>query len=335
MRTDALLAGVAVAALLATVALATLVPGFVGDPAPDRDAPPARLDVSETTLSVGEVTGETATLDVTAYLSHRGGPADNVSVVVRATDAESGLVVDSTRTELGSVEAESEHEAPASVTVPREGSYEVTTLLYVDGQRVDAARASVSGVSALTPPYAESNVEFHGFPYQPPVEYTIQSSDANSVTLDVTSYLTNGGDAPESDLRLVVTARQSDSNVIAARTEANVGAIEPGRTARPNVELRVPEGYNYYLDVTLWRDGVILESTRAVANLDPEETLTANETRREVAFEASDFETTDGSERPPDRPGATESGESQPGFGPVVALLAVVSALFAARRWSA
>ena len=334
MRTDALLAGVAVVALLATVAIAALVPGFVSDPAPERDAPPARLDVSETTLAVGEVTGETATLDVTAYLAHRGGPADNVTVVVRATDADSGLVADTAKTDLGSVEGETEHEAPVSVTVPREGGYEISALLYVDGQRVDAARASVSGVSALTPPYAETNVVFHRFAAQPAVEYTIQSSDGETTTLDVTSYLTNGGDTPESGLRLVVTARQSDSNVVAARTETTVGGIEPGRTATPSVELSVPENYNYYLDVTLWRDGVILDSTRSVANLDPEETLSANETRREVAFEASDFETGgDGADRP-DRDSPT-AGEGQPGFGPVVAVVALLGSLFAARRWSA
>ncbi|MEF8807326.1 DUF7490 domain-containing protein [Natronomonas sp.] len=332
MRLEALLASVAVVVLLGTVAAATLVSGFVADPGPDE--PPARLDVAETTLSAGEVTGETATLDVTTYVRHHGGSAENVTVVVRATDAESGLVTDTTSRELGTVRDEGEREVSLSVTVPREGGYEVSTILYVDGRRVDTATASVSGVEALEPPYTRTSVSFHEFADQPSVEYRISSVDGDRVSLDVTSYLTNGGDDPESDLRLVVTARHADAYVVADRAETSVGTVEPGRTVSPEVQVTVPDDNNYYLDVTLWRDGVVLESTRAAANLDPEETISVNETRREIEFEAGDFET--GGSGAPDREMETETGvENQPGLGVGVALVALVGSLLAARRWSA
>jgi PGF-CTERM protein len=331
MRIEALLASLAVVVLLGTVAAATLVTGFVADPGPDE--PPARLDVAETTLAAGEVTGETATLNVTTYVQHRGGPAENVSVVVRATDAESGLVADTVTSDLGSVRDDGEREVSLSVTVPREGGYEVATILYVDGQRVDTATASVSGVGALEPPRTRTSVAFHQFPERPAVEYRIAEVNGDEVTLEVTSYLTNGGDDAESGLRLVVTARQSDAYVVADRAETSVGTVEPGVTASPTVEVTVPDDNNYYLDATLWRDGVVLESTRAAANLDPEETISVNETRREVEFEAGDFETGGaGGDGPAPQ---TETGaESQPGFGAGVAVVALVGSLLAARRWS-
>ncbi len=334
MRPEALLGAAAAAAVLAAVALAAFVPGFVSAPAPEPDEPPARFDVAEMTLAADEVTGESATLETTVFLRHRGGPADNVSVVARATDADSGLVVDTTRRDLGTVDNEGEREVPLSVTVPREGGYEVATLLYVDGERVDVARASVSGVGALTPPYAESTVRFHEFPDRPAVEYRIASVADDRATLNVTSYLTNGGDDAESDLRLVVTARQADANVVAARSEARLGDLAPGRTARPSVSVTVPDGYNYYLDVTLWRDGVVLESTRAAANLDPDETLAVNETRRDVAFRASDFETGGGSGGAP-TPAVDESDGAAPGLGAAATVVAFVAGLLAVRRWSA
>ncbi|WP_254838276.1 DUF7490 domain-containing protein [Natronomonas marina] len=333
MRPEALLGAAAAAAVLVAVALAAFVPGFVSAPAPDADEPPARFDVAEMTLAAGEVTGETATLETTVYLRHRGGAADNVSVVARATDRESGLVVNTTRRDLGTVDDEGEREVPLAVTVPREGGYEVTTLLYVDGERVDRASARVSGVGALTPPYARSSVRFHEFASQPSVEYRVESVADDAATLNVTSYLTNGGDDPESGLKLVVTARQADSNVVAARSDARLGGLEPGRTATPDVRLTVPDGYNYYLDVTLWRDGVVLESTRTVANLDPQETLSVNETRREVAFEASDFETGGGGGPP--QPTEADTGGGAPGFGPAAVVVALVAGLLATRRWSA
>ena len=63
--------------------------------------------------------------------------------------------------------------------------------------------------------------------------------------------------------------------------------------------------------------------------------MSVNETRREVAFEAGDFETGGGGagERP--EPDAAESAGDGPGFGPVVVVAALVAALFATRRRSA
>ncbi|MFQ3319625.1 MAG: PGF-CTERM protein [Natronomonas sp.] len=333
MRPEALLAGAAVATLLAMVVAVALVPGIAEPPTPRE--PPARVDVTEATLAAGEVTGATATLDVTVFLRQRGGTPDNVTVVVRATDAESGLVADVTEQTVDPDEWDGEQEVPAAVTVPREGGYEIRTLVYVDGQRVDSTAASVSGVGALTPPYARTSVSFQQFRQLPPIEYRVESATDDRATLAVTSYLSNGGDEAESNLRLVLTARQADSNVIADRTEIQVGDIAAGRTATPEATLTVPDGYNYYLDATLWRDGVVLESTRAAANLDPQETISVNETRRDVAFETSDFETGGPGGRPREEDAAATPGaESQPGFGPAVAVLALLSGLFAARRWS-
>lgn len=331
MRPEALLAGVAVVALAVAVALAVVVPGFVAEPSPDE--PPARFDLAETTLETSEITGETATLDVTAFVNHRGGPAENVTVVVRATGSESGLLEDTAEHSLDTVDSNGEREFDASVTVPREGGYEIQTILYVDGERVDQAAAEVRGLEALTPPHAASSVEFHELGRQPAVEYAIAAVEDDEVTLAVTSSLTNGGDDFESDLRLVVTARHAEANVVADRAETSVGTIEPGRTASTEVDLTVPDDANYYLDATLWRDGVAIESTRAAANLDPQQTISVDETRETVQFEAGEFETAR-ADRPP-QPEPDEDAEAQPGFGIAAAVLAVFVGLAATRRWSA
>lgn len=332
MRPEALLATTAIVVLLTTVAVALIVPGFVATPESDSDEPPPRLDVTETTLETTNVTGETATFEVTAFLTHRGGTAENVSLVVRAVD-DSGLLADTAREERRTLESGNEHEIPASVTVPREGGYEIRTILYVDGDRVDVARASVSGVEALTPPYARSNVGFQELGQQPAVEHAIDSVENGSVTLDVTSYLTNGGDEPESDLQLTVTARQADANVVVDRAETSVGAIAAGRTTFVDVPVTVRDESNYYLDVTLWRDGVVIDSTRTVANLDPQRTVDVEEETESIGFEAGEFES-DRGDRPVPEPEPEPEPEDQAGFGAVVALVALLLGTAAAGRWS-
>lgn len=332
MRPEALLAAVAAVALLVTVGIALVVPGFVAEPSPDE--PPARLDVAETTLETAAVTGETVTFNVTAFVAHRGGPAENVSVVVRAVD-DSGVVADTARDERRVLEGDSEHEIPVSVTVPRGGGYEIRTILYVDGERVDVASASLSGVGALTPPYAESNVGFHQFAQQPAVEYTIDSIDGGDATLAVRSYLTNSGDDPESGFRIAVTARHAEANVVADRTETTVGSVAPGRTETVETTVTVPNESNYYLDVTLWRDGVVLDSTRTAANLDPQRTVDVEERTESVAFEASEFETDRAGGSGAEMDDASRGGaESQPGFGAPVTLVALLVGTVVARRWS-
>lgn len=330
MRLEALFAGIGLGAIMLIVILALVIPGFVADPGPDD--PPARLDVTETTLETGEITGETATFEVTSYVQHMGGPAENVSIVVRAIDDTSNLVADSTSAELGPISETGEHAVPLSVTVPREGGYSIETILYVDGDRVDMAQTSIRGLAALTPPHAASTIEFHQFIERPAVEYTITAVADDQATLSVQSYLTNTGDVSESGLELEVTATQADAAVVADRASTTIGSIDPGRTATSDVELTVPDGYNYYLDVTLWRDGVVIDETRAAANLDPQETLDVDEMQQAVEFEAGDFETDPQPDRPPETP--EPDVEEQPGFGPLVALAGILVGVVASRRWS-
>jgi PGF-CTERM protein len=101
--------------------------------------------------------------------------------------------------------------------------------------------------------------------------------------------------------------------------------------------VEVPAGYNYYVDAALFDDDVLVDETQGVANLNPRETITANETVRDVEFSVEDFERDDvggeggdGADGAPRGDGATDG--ATPGFGPLVALVALVVAALTARR---
>lgn len=326
---------IATALLLALLAVgaAVTVPGALAE----RDDPvrPADLHHLDATVRAGDVTGETVTLHVENRLRHRGGPARNVTVLVRAIDAESGMLASSARTDLGTLAASREYNATTAISVPREGGYELEAIVYVDGTRRSETRLRVSGVGTLIPDYATSEVEFRFSPGLrtdiPPILYSIQRVRDGRATLEVTPWLTNTGDEQSGALELVVLARQSDSNVVADRATVQVGRIQPGGTAQPSLELTVPDGYNYRLDAMLRRDGVVVAATSVPASLDPTETVPVNATTREVGLETSDFE----EQRPPEpepRPEATP-GQSGPGFGVAAALVALLSIAALARRF--
>jgi|AntRauMinimDraft_4_1070384.scaffolds.fasta_scaffold00041_16 hypothetical protein len=325
----ALFAGAVVVLALAVVGAAAL-PGV----AADRSGPvtePGAVDVAELSIQPGDVAGGTAELALEAQVAHAGNPTGNVSVRFRAIDAESGFVVAERRTALGRLAAGGWHPANASLRVEREGGYVLESTLFRDGRPVDTVRREVSGMAALTPAYARTGVAFTEQGTVPTVLVSVDSVADNQTELSVAASLTNEGDEPSGDLRTVVVVRQADSNVVAGEAETDVGQIRAGRTERASATVSVPSEYNYYVDVALYKDGVLVDTTRSVANLDPTERVDSNVTEEDVEFAVSDFESDTGPEQTTnnaagDRADGGASGGSVPGFGTVVALAAVALA---------
>ncbi|SEA12887.1 PGF-CTERM protein [Haloplanus vescus] len=330
-RETTLAAGAAVVALLAVVG-AVVAPGALANPSEDRPVRPGPVDIAGMDISSGEVTGDTVTLRVDTQLSHRGPPTRNVSLRVQAIDTESGLVATTRTVDVGDLTEERETAVPTNLTVEREGGYRIQAVVYRDGQRVDSGQRELQGLEALQPPYAQSDVQFASADALPPVAFSIAETDGNRTTLDLQMALTNTGDDQPENLRVTATLRQADSNIVANRADVAVGSIRPGRTETVSTQLTVPDGYNYYIDVVLWKDGVVIDSARGAANLDPTETISVNETQRDVELRVSDFSGGSGADRP--RPEETEMATSGggPGFGVVVAVVALLAAALLVRR---
>lgn len=338
MQRERLLPVVAVAILLVTAIATAAVPGVISPPT-DRPEPRGFVELRETTVSTKSVSGSTATLTLTSFLVHERGDAKNVSVVYRAVDTDTGFVSTVERIDVGDLTRDGEHRVVGNVTVDREGGYRLATLLYVNGSRVETGSTEVRGIGTLSPAYARTPVAFHQFERTdlPAVEYRIQTVQENTTTMQLTTYLTNQGSTASGDLRLVLKARQADSNIVADTTTIDLGSIQPGQTATPEATLEVPSTYNYYLDAVLWKDGVIVGTTRSVANLDPTETISANQTTREVGLQVSDFETDDDASADGGHPQATRqtTAAASPGFTALAGLAAILGAVLFTRRWSA
>jgi PGF-CTERM protein len=272
-------------------------------------------------------------LNVQTRLDHRGNPTPNVSVRFRATDAESGFVADTRTVDVGTIEEEGERLVETNLTVEREGGYRVEATVFRDGERVGSGGKVVSGLEALTPEYARTSVGFSGEEALPPVAFSVASASDDRTTLDLAATLTNRGDDASEDLRVTVVLRQADSNIVAARSAAEVGTIRPGRTETVETQVTVPSQYNYYIDAVLWKDGVVVDTARSAANLDPTERISVNETRREVELRVEDFSGSDGGVAT-EAPGETvTTSTSAPGFGVGVGAVALLAVALLARRW--
>jgi hypothetical protein len=316
----------AAAAVVAVVSAGVVVvaPGVLATPSDDPTRP-GYVDLVDVAIAENGVTGETATLAVENRLQHRGPPAPNVTVTVRAVDADSGLLTAERSVDVGTLTDERETVARTNLTVPREGGYRIETAVYVDGRRTEAGSRTIRGLSALTPPRSQSTVAFAERSAVPPLSVSIAETSGNRTTLAVTSSLENGGDAAVGDLAVRVVVRQAESNVVAADRTVDVGRIRPGRTDGATAEVTVPANYDYRIDAVLLRDGVTLDSATTVANLDPTRTIEADTTETDVRFEAGEFEqgrAGGGRGAPTETPVASAGG---PGFGPIVPVVAALA----------
>lgn len=331
--TDRLLAGTAVTVFVALLVTAALIPGVVADRTNEQPVRPGPVRVAEMTVQPGTVNGATAELRLTVSIDHEGNPTRNVTVRFRAIDADSGLLAAEETVTVGNLTDDREVPVSTALTVEREGGYVLETTVFRDGERIAESRRRVSGMDALTPEYARTAVGFTESQVLDPVSVTVQSAQNNRTTLGVATSLTNRGDETSGQLRIEVRVRQAESNLVADTATTTINGIRPGRTTEATTAVRVPTGYNYYLDIALFRDGVLVDAVRSVANLDPSERISANTTRQEVSFEVSDFEadtTAQGQSEETEAPGPRVSETQTPGFTIAIAVVALlVTALLA------
>lgn len=341
MQHERLLAGGAVAILAITLLSAALVPGVLAEREVDR--PSSRLDLQDedATISVLSVPGDTVDLRIDTRLSNRGGPAENVSVEVRAVDDGSGLLQDSETQTVGALRADRTASITTNLTVPREGSYRIETIVYEDGSRRTKGIRTISGVGSLTPDYARSTVEFHryvtGSDGFGSIATRVRRVDGDRVTLNASTHLRNVGGTGSDDVTVRLRARQAESNLIADTTVVNVGSIGPGATRFTYADLEVPDGYNYWIDAILLNDGVVVDTTVAPVNLLTNESLSPDQAAGdEGGIDVSDLAQQTARPDDDDRDDGTAGAETEtagPGFGPIAAVVGLLAAaLLLARR---
>lgn len=340
MRRALVLVGVLLAVVVASAGLALAAPGVFAEQADTQQD--GTVEVSELTVSAGTVTGETVELQTDVRLANRDGVSENVTVEFRAVGTDSGLVDARQRISVGNISRSKEVRVVTNLTVERGTDYRLETVVYRDGQRRGSRSKTVRGTGSLTPGYADTGVEFYRFtsPDLPVIEYAIEDVQSNQTTMGVWTHLTNTGVESSDSLRVVLKARQVESNIVADQTEVTIDSIQPGKTTVPRATLSVPSSYNYYLDAVIYQDDVVVGTARSGASLDPTERVAVNTTTRNVGLEVSDFDS-ETPEPDPDRDAGgasgdgagveTTVGDSGPGFGIVVTLAALAAGLLAVR----
>jgi hypothetical protein len=312
-----------------------LLKGDVLQPEPDYK-PPSRLSIREVDVKPVEVTSALIEVNVTAYINHGGSKTRNASMLIRAISSDTGLLGTQVSAPIPEAEPDSEKTLTVSqnLKVERNGGYELKILLFDNGSIMDSGSVNIRGLNALIPQSKRSGVVLNN------IDFTVSSVSAGKVSIKSEIYLENKGRDASENLKMTVKAREAASNLLADKTDAEIGGITSETTAVKSVQLVVPDGYNYMVVVELWRRDTLLNSWEKPVLLAPTKTVPRESVEKKVNIEVSKFVREggaggiagkEGAYYPAATPMPAYGAPKEPGFE-IFAAMAAVLAVFVLRR---
>ncbi len=100
------------------------------------------------------------------------------------------------------------------------------------------------------------------------IDISAEALDIADVSLNVTTYLDNSGDAKSGEVDVLVKAYDADTNLLVGSTETEVGEIGKRATKTAITYLKLPKEDGYRLQIVVFEDGKgILRGERAIYGL--------------------------------------------------------------------
>ncbi len=213
-------------------------------------------------------------------------------------------------------------------TIKVNGGYELKLLLFDNGSIRDSGSVNLRGLDVITPTSRRSGIVLNN------IDFTVSGVSAGRVTITPDIYLENRGTEASENLKLIIKARQADSNLLADKTSSETGVIPSEATAVKSVKLEVPDQYNYMVVVELWKSDIMINSWEKPVLLAPTKTVPKESAEKKVNIEVSKFvrEGTPAGAPPYYPQAAQTSTPKEPGFESLGAIIALMLVIILRRR---
>lgn len=315
------------AILLASVLIISFAIIFLrGDVIQPDYKPMSQLSIREVDVKPIEVTSAMINVNVTAYLNHFGGKTRNATILIRAVSSGTGLLGNQVTTQVPETESEKTLSISQEILLERTGGYELKILVFDNGTIQDSGSVTVRGLESLTPESKRSGVSVSNIDFMP-VNVT-----KGTVSLNTDIYLENKGAQASDNLKMIVKAREANSNLLASKLVTETGIIASEATVINSVALSVPDEYNYIVAVELWKGDSLINTWEKPVLLAPTKTIPKESVEKKVDLVVSDFIRKGGPavpERGYEQPTtAQDMIRKEPGFeilGAVIALILLIA----------
>lgn len=245
---------------------------------------PSYLNIREVDVRPIEVTSSFADINITAYISHSGGKTNNASMLIRAIDSNTGLLNSQESSHIPDIGLEKTLIVSQDIKIERNGNYDLKILLFDNGTISDSGTVNIRGINILTPQSKKSGIIANN------IDFFVGGTSAGKVDIKPEIYIENTGPEVSENLKLIVKAREADSNLLADRITTETGSIKSEKTAIiKEVQLRVPDEYNYMIIVELWKDDALINTWEKPVLLAPTKTVPKGNQEKKINIEVSKF----------------------------------------------
>jgi hypothetical protein len=247
---------------------------------------PTHLSIREVDVKPVNVTSSFVDINITTYINHIGGQTNDASVLIRAIDSSTGLLNSQVSVAIPETFQESTEKTlitRQNLKIEKSGNYNLKILLFNNGSVLDSGSIDIRGINILVPQSKRNGITMSN------MDFIIGGTSAGKVIIKPDIYLENIGSETSDNLRVLVKARESDSNILADKTEIETGPIKSEATAIKEVQLSVPDEYNYMIVVETWKDDTMINSWERPILLAPTKTIPKGSLENKVNIEVSKF----------------------------------------------
>lgn len=244
------------------------------------------LSVSTMDVSAERITSSSATINVTTYIENdKGGDSSNVSLLLKATDKDSGLLQLQERRFIGKVKKGSTAIVSQQVVLPRKGSYELEVTLFEGDVKKARGWKTISNLDSLLPNIKSSGIDI------PEIDFIVRNTTGSRVIIQSDILFSNEGRQRTPGYKVQVKAKEQDADLIADKGWIDLGGIAPDTTIVKSINLTVPDQYNYIVQVLIWNNATIIKRGEGQVLLRPGEKLAEGEHVETRNIKTSDFVT--------------------------------------------
>ncbi|HIE32089.1 MAG TPA: hypothetical protein EYP67_06895 [Methanosarcinales archaeon] len=292
-----------------------------------QDFEESRLAIADIDISADQVTSTEVVLNVTTYVENRGdGGSGEAKLLLKAFDSVSELLVDQTTISAGTVPKGETLSVSQQISVEREGGYQIDVVLFEDEKRLSRRAKQIYGIGNLDPNIYDIGLKIQEMDFL--VKNVTKVGEKEKVRIGTDIYLTNEGDQASEDLPVLIKARESDAGLLADKVWISTGNIDRETTIIRSADIVVPDGYNYIVEVLIWKNDTIVERGDGVVQLNPMRTIPKDEQIVPGSIKVSDFmpepvEEDDYKSRP-----VTGVGTKTPGFTSAMTWIMIVITIF-------
>jgi len=280
----------------------------------------SQLEISNVDISSDKIRSSYVDLNITTEIKSNFADSDNVSLLLKVYDKETGFLDMQRDVFIGSVENGEAVFIPIEISLLKEGGYRMEVQLLEDDQKKRSRQLEISNLDSLTPDVADIGIEIGD------VDFIVKGVVDNKVELQADIYLSNEGRALSDDYRVLIKARERDASLLADKAWTTTGSILPETTKIVSVGMTVPKDYNYIVDVIIWDKDTIIKRGESEIQLSPETVLDKDTVVQKKVINAEDFE-----ERFVDEV-SDEAVDETPGFTILFALASILVVAFIHRR---